>query len=123
MSDTESLMAERLEQHMIEQLPVVSRERVKVLLSSVDKLLDTPLLPHQPERLVGRVSDPPALIQFARDLVTWTRRALQDLIPADRSVVEGLLESRGVTIGPRGRDAANRSTYALCTPKGRFILE
>lgn len=113
----------RLEQHLLDDLTPLTRDRAQTLLMGLDKVNVSPLMDLTPTRVLGRPKDPPALVQFAKDLAVWTKRTFQNVSTIDRAVLVALLETRGITLGPKGKDRLGRSTYVLQTPYGRFNLD
>lgn len=123
LTDPTALTVHRLEQHLLEDLAPVTRDRAQILLVSLDKLSVSPLVDRTPARVLGRSKEQPALVQFAKDLAVWVKRTFRDVTADDRSLLLGLLASRDVSVGPKGRDSLGRSTHVLQTPYGRFILD
>lgn len=100
------------------------RERIFLLLLALDGLVKLYTLTNNPSRFLkpGKTHSD-ALNQHLIDTIRLAKHVFVDVTPEQEELIIGILESRTMAVGPKGRDSLGRSTRCIMTVKGRIIFD
>lgn len=112
-----------LENNIINDISLVPRATAIQLLTNLDTLFKTQGLTDNAARTLGSRTDTATFLYTLNECARYARKFFKIASEADAALLTGVLQTRGITVGPVGRDRNNRSTRCLYTVKGRIVFD